>query len=82
MIWEKNFQLVEFRVEDFLLVGDFLQEAFVLNRLPFLKWEINYQMVHKNSQLMLLVELSRKRKGPRHIQSYFHSYFWHLNDLL
>ena len=29
------------RLEEFVLVGDFLQEDFVLNYLRFLKWEIN-----------------------------------------
>ena len=31
---------------------------------------------------MVLMELLRQRKGPQHVQSYFKSYFWHLNELL
>ena len=39
-------------------------------------------MVQKSYQLMVLLELLRNRKGPQHVQSYFKSYFWHLNELL
>ena len=38
--------------------------------------------MQKNYQLMVLIELLRKRKGYQHVQSYFHSYCWYLNDLL
>ena len=31
---------------------------------------------------MVLVELLRKRKGSQNIKSYFHSFFWHLNEIL
>ena len=40
-------------MEEFVLVGGFLQENFVLNHLPFLKWDINYEMVQINYQLMV-----------------------------
>ena len=62
-------------MEQFFLVRGFLQEAFVLNNLPFMKWEINYQMVQTNSQMKVLMELLRKKKGSQHVESYFHSYF-------
>ena len=62
--------------------GFFLTEAFVLNHLPYLKWDLIYQMVQKNSQLMVLMELLRKMKVYQHVQSSFHLYFWHLNELL
>ena len=51
MKWYINFQWVEVRLEEFVLVGDFLQEIFALNHLPFLKWEINYQMAHTHYHL-------------------------------
>ena len=31
---------------------------------------------------MVLMEFLRKRKGSQHVQNYFHSYCWYLNDLL
>ena len=37
----ENVQLVEVRLEGFVLVEDFMQEGFVLNNFPFLKWEGN-----------------------------------------
>ena len=42
LIWDKNFQLAEVRMEEFVLVGNFPQEYFVLNNLTFMEWEINY----------------------------------------
>ena len=79
MKWENILQQVEVRVEDLVLMGDFMTEDFVLNNLPFLKLERNYQMVQEKPQLMVLMDILRKRKSFQHIQNYFHSYFWHLN---
>ena len=41
-------QLVEVRVKKFVLVGGFVQEDFVLNYLPFMKWNRDYQLVQTN----------------------------------
>ena len=65
-----------------MLVRNLLQEDFVLNHLPFLRWEINYQMVRKTSQFMVCMELLRNSKVSQHVHSSFRTYFWHLNDLL
>ena len=66
-----------------MLVRNFLQEAFVLNHFPldemgykFTKW------CRQNSQVMVLVELLRNRKGSQHVHNYFHFYCWQLNELL
>ena len=67
----EKFQLVEVTAEYFVLVGEFLQETFVLNHLSFLKWEINFQMLQTNYHLMVLMELLRKRKGSQHVQNSF-----------
>ena len=62
---------MEVTAEYFVLVGEFLQETFVLNHLSFLKWEMNFQMLQTNYHLMVLMELLRKRNGYQHVQSYF-----------
>ena len=53
-------------------VGRFLQEDFVLNNLPFPKWERNHQIGQKNSQLMVLIELLRNMKVSQHVQIFTH----------
>ena len=73
MKWETNLQMVGVTVEEFVLVGEFFHEDFLLKHLPFMKWDRNVHMVQKNSQLMLLMELLINRKGSQHVQSSFHS---------
>ena len=59
-------------MKDFVLVGGFIQEFFVLNNLTFMKWERNYQMPQKNSQLMVFMELLRNSKGSQHVHNSCH----------
>ena len=54
----------------------------MLNHLTFLKWEINLPNGAEKYQLMVLMEILRKRKGYQHVYNYFQSYCLHLNEIL
>ena len=54
----------------------------MLNNLPFLKWEINYQIIQTNSKFMVLIKILIMIKGSQQIRNYLHSYCWPLNNIL
>ena len=69
MKWEKKIQLVEVRVEEFVLVGYFMRDNFVLNNFNFLNgiymnidipgsltWEID--PTYQQSQRTIFLELT------------------------